>query len=186
MIDMGYLQQLGLEQRLEDWRDAQSNPEATKFETVLQRATATAKAAEKTAHPPSDSASPAHSFAPAEVLAKPTMVRDLLKWLGVGLATSLALVLMARIEAMRLETLVEKTRAQEAAERAASARQSMAMAVAPANAVESPKPAPAPQTRPAIRPASILSPVPPRDPAAKAFDAVKLEAIFLLPSILPP
>jgi putative nucleotidyltransferase with HDIG domain len=51
MIDTAYLQQLGLEERIEHWRRLRRNPEDTKFETKIQRAKAAAKAAAKLANP---------------------------------------------------------------------------------------------------------------------------------------
>jgi putative nucleotidyltransferase with HDIG domain len=173
IIDMAYLKHLGLEQRLELWRDARCDPDATKFETMMQRAESAAKSAKKAVHPAPAPAPQANRFAPAELPSEPSMIRTLCTWLGIGLGVSAALVLLARFEIMRLESMAEKTRVQEVAENPPPVKQdivAVAAPVAPANVA----PVLAAQPPPVPVPAAPLPPA----PAKTAFDLLKLEAIF--------
>jgi HD-like signal output (HDOD) protein len=66
VIDAAYLQQLGLEARVDSWRRARHNPEDTKFETKKQRAkAAAAKVAAKPVTAPAPEIAIAHSPLPA-------------------------------------------------------------------------------------------------------------------------
>jgi putative nucleotidyltransferase with HDIG domain len=185
VVDAAYLQQLGLEDRLEFWRDARRDPDATKFETLMQRANSTAKPANKAIHPAPAPASQAGKFAPAELPPEPFMFRELWRWLGLGLGVSAALVLLARFEIMRLENVVDKARVQEAAENPPAVKQSIAAVAAPAKAVQETKPAPVPPANASpvltvqpLPPAPAPAAAPPPAPAKTAFDLLKLEAIF--------
>jgi putative nucleotidyltransferase with HDIG domain len=173
VVDLDYLQQLGLEGRVELWRFARREPDTTKFETTVQHARSAAKPADKTVHPAPAPAPRSDAFAPAELRPEPSWFRALCAWLGIGLGVSAALVVLARLEIMRLERMAEKTRVQEIAENPPPVKQDIAVVaapvaptnVAPVLAVQ-PPPAPAP------------APAPPPAPAKTAFDLLKLEAIF--------
>ena len=171
VVDMEYLQQLGLEDKLEVWRDAHQNPDATRFESKLQRASAAANAGDGAASPASSGASQANGFSARNLFSKPSMTRELLRWLGIGIAVSAALVLMAQYEVGRLEQTLHETRAQEAAVKQVDVKQNSSVAPAPAKTVETSAPVAAP---------IYLAPSParPTDPAKAALDALKLQAIF--------
>jgi putative nucleotidyltransferase with HDIG domain len=174
IIDAAYLQRLGLEERIELWRDLRRNPDQTRIESILQHATPATQTADQAVHPGSTAPTRSHGFSPSDLLTKPGMVRELLRWLGVGMAVSAALVLLARFEVMRLESIVEKARMQEEAESQSPVKQQIAVVPAPekAGAV----------TGHAVVPAERQpSPAPPPDPAKMAFDALKLQAIFFTP-----
>jgi putative nucleotidyltransferase with HDIG domain len=173
LVDLGYLQQLGLEERVELWRFARREPDAAKSETTMQRAKSAAKPADKAVHPAPAPAPQANKPAPADLPPEPSMFRALCAWLGIGLGVSAALVLLARFEIMRLESTAEKTRVQEAAENPPPVKQDIAAVaapVAPANVA----PVLAVQPPPAPAPAAV----PPPAPEKTAFDLLKLEAIF--------
>ena len=172
VVDLDYLKQLGLEDRVELWRFARRDPDATKFETT-QRAKSAAKPADKAVHPAPAPAPQANKFTTAELPPKPSLFRALCAWLGIGLGVSAALVLLARFEIVRLESMAEKTRVQEVAENPPPVKQNIAAVaapVAPANVA----PVPAVQPPPAPVPAAA----PPPAPAKTAFDLLKLQAIF--------
>jgi putative nucleotidyltransferase with HDIG domain len=173
VVDLDYLQQLGLEKRVELWRFARRDSDTTKFETTMQRAKSVAKPADKAVQPVPAPAPRADKFAPAELPLEPSMFRALCAWLGIGLGASAALVLLARFEVSRLECMAEKTRVQEAVESPPPVKQEIAAVVAPV-APNHVAPGPAVQPPPAPVPAAA----PPPAPAKTAFDLLKLEAIF--------
>jgi putative nucleotidyltransferase with HDIG domain len=145
VIDTAYLQQVGLEGRLESWRRARRNPEDTKFETKMQRAKSASKFSPKAAAKPVNPAAipdpqiksildagaarpldllPAaesapgfatNQFAPAALPAGPPLWVLLSKWVGFALCVSAVLALVARWETSRLERLSGKADVQEAA-----------------------------------------------------------------------
>ncbi len=173
VVDAAYLQELGLEERVELWRFARRDPDANKFETTMQRAKSAVKPADKAVQPAPAPAPQANRFAPAELPPEPSMFRALCAWLGIGLGVSAALVLLARLEIIRLESMADKTRVQEIAENPPPVKQEIAAVaapVAPANVA----PVLAVQPPPAPAPAAA----PPPAPATTAFDLLKLEAIF--------
>ena len=51
VVDAAYLQELGLEERVELWRFARRDPDANKFETTMQRAKSAVKPADKAVQP---------------------------------------------------------------------------------------------------------------------------------------
>jgi HD-like signal output (HDOD) protein len=176
-VDMEYLQQIGLQDRLDVWRDAQRDPDSTRFESILQRnATTAAKAAAGSAPLGAGGGPAAKIFSASKLFSKPTMVRELLRWLGVGIAVSAAMVLLARYELDRMERMMQETRAQEAAEKPPEVRQNSAP---PARTVEAPAPAAVPaHSAAAPKPSPAPAPAAPPDRARASLDAMKLQAIF--------
>jgi putative nucleotidyltransferase with HDIG domain len=173
VVENEYLQSLGLADRLEQWRDAQRDPDATRFETKAQRANAVAKSGNTTRFTAPQPEARPNKFGPVP-LPKPVVVREFWKWLGIGVGVTSALVFMARIELMRLEKLVDDTRHQEAIETQAVVSQNTAAVAAPVNVAPAPKPA-APAVAPLLsHPSRTASAA----PAPTAFDAIKLQAIF--------
>ncbi len=172
VVDLDYLQQLGMADRVELWRFARREPDATKSETTMRTKSA-AKPANKAIRPAPAPAPQANKLAPAELPPEPSMFRALCMWLGIGLGVSAALVLLARLEIMRLESMAEKTRVQEVAENPPLVQQAIAAVAAPV-APTNVAPVLAVQPPPAPSPAAA----PPPAPAKTAFDLLKLEAIF--------
>ena len=170
VVDTDYLKELGLQERVELWRFARREPDATKFETRMQRAKSTAKPAEAAVQPPPAPAPQQNPPAPAAVAAEPSLFRALGMWLGTGFGVTAALILLARLELMRLERMTERAKVQETVEAPTSIKHNI-IAAAPLPTV----PAVAAPT-PAGKPSPAAAPPP--APAASALDLVKLEAIF--------
>jgi hypothetical protein len=205
VIDPDYLQQLGLEARVESWRRARRNPEETKFETRKQRAKATAKPGNPAPVPAKSLRWPPASLGadvPPPVLNSqtpsepgPALIRLApapppafslwpwrSRWVALGLGVSAILALLARLEIMRLESRAEKPKMQEVVEKLPPpVKHELAR-----KAVQEPKPPPAPPAHAALvaalpppppaAPAPV--PVPPPAPETTVFDRLKLEAIF--------
>jgi putative nucleotidyltransferase with HDIG domain len=178
VVDVDYLQQLGLEGRVDLWRFARRDPDAAKSETTMQHAKSAAKPADKAVHPAPAPASQASKSAPAELPPEPFMFRELWRWLGLGLGVSAALVLLARFEIMRLENTAEKTRIQEVTENPPPVKQEIAAVIAPVAPANAP---PVPVVKPPPAAAAAAAAAPPPAPAKTAFDLLKLEAIFFSP-----
>jgi HD-like signal output (HDOD) protein len=182
VLDVEYLKQLGLDLRVDLWRDARRDPEGTTFETRAQRAKSAVKPpAAKPVDPVPVPAPQANKFAPAELSPGPSVVRGAWKWVGVGLGAIAAMVLLARLEIMRLESAVEKPEVQKVAENPPPpVKHEMAAIVAPAKPLEETKPAPVPPTNAAAAVATVPPPAPASAPAPvkTALDQLKLQAIF--------
>jgi hypothetical protein len=196
VLDTSYLQQLGLEARVQLWRDARREQDAALFDTRFLRKNA-AKAAAKSPQPAPAPAAQSIKFSPAQLPPPSSLFRELGKWLGLGLGVSAVLALLSWLEIMRLESRAEipvihmamqtpaKTVKHELAKAAAAAQP---VEKAPVKAVEVLKPAPAQPThvepmlaaQPASTPAQAPTPTrtPPPVPAKLGFDRLKLEAIF--------
>jgi hypothetical protein len=203
-VDAIYVQHLGLEARVESWRNVQRDPEAAMFETRFLRAKSPAKAGAKSTKPlpaPAQSApAPApkiNKFAPAPMPAGPLVWRSVSKWLGLGLGVSAVLALLSWLEIVRLEHATEKPEVQVVVEHiAAPVKHEAAQIAAPVRVVQETKPAPTPVPPPNLAtllavqpvPAPAATPAPPPTPAPapvaiapheeSALDRLKLEAIF--------
>jgi hypothetical protein len=173
-MDAEYLKQLGLEGRLDLWREAQRNPDGTKFETKAQRAKSTASHAAKAAARSVNPAPAPRLNTPSPAAVPTTPRRGMWKWVGFSLGVSAALTLLARLEILRLEDANDKPKLEVAAEYAPPAEHEAASVAAPAKPVEDAAPAPAPP----IEAGPELASQPPPVPAATALDKLKLEAIF--------
>jgi hypothetical protein len=187
LLDAVYLQQLGLEERVELWRDARRDPEGTTFETRAQRAKSTAKSAAKPVDPDPapDPAAQANTFAPAELPPGASMFQWAWKWLGIGLGAAAALVLLARLETMRSESNSKGPEVQKVAENPPPpVKHEMAAIVVPARLIEEAEPAPVPPTHaaPVVAPqppsVPVPAPAPLSAPAKTALDRLTLQAIF--------
>jgi HD-like signal output (HDOD) protein len=199
VLDATYLRQLKLEERVDLWRSAKSDPGAAKFESLLQRSKSTAKPFNPT---PAAAAKPqATKFTPAASRSERPAIGGLWKWVGIGLAVTAALAVLARLEVMRLENGEDKSGVEAAAVNPpATVKKDVAAVGAPAKAVEHTKPAPtnhvasAPSTNvasartnhvapemaaksPAI-PIQVPSALPPPAAAKTGLDMLKLQAIF--------
>ena len=166
VVDIEYLQQLGLEQRVELWRFARREPDPAKSETRMLRAQSEATFETKTVRPAPAATPPASDVTPSDAPPETSRLRPFCMWLGLGV--SAVLVLLAHFEIMRLESAAEMTRVQETVESPPTVKHSIAAVAAPVSPA-SPAPAPAIQPPPADLPPA---------PAATAFDLVKLQAIF--------
>lgn len=179
-VEMEYLEQLGLQNKLNTWRDAQQNPDSTRFDTKLQRKEAVAaKATASSVAVAVGAMSVAKIQSAAQIITKPTMVRELMRWLGVGIAVSAAMVLFARHEVENFEHEMQEARTQLAAEKQPEVKQSSAPATAPSKTVQAAAPVRVHVDLPAYL-AAAPPPIPaaPVDPAKAALDAMKLQAIF--------
>jgi putative nucleotidyltransferase with HDIG domain len=200
VVDAAYLQQLGLEGRLDRWRDAQRDPAGTAFETKAQRAKSATKSATK---PAAKATKPVNSMsAPAPKAndlslqeAPPSSFRwgSLSRWAGLGLGVSAVLALLVWWGPMQGESAPEKPRVQMAAKPSPPmVNHEVAKVAAPAKPVPEAKPAPPPsppvQAAPALvvqsppPPAPVAAPTPtpapPPAPNYAGFDRLKLQAIF--------
>jgi putative nucleotidyltransferase with HDIG domain len=185
VIDTTYLQQLGLENRVDAWRDAQRDPEAILFEARLQRAKSAAKSAAKPAakavargaakspaSPAMQAAAPVPKVNKFTPVAAPPAVpwRSLSKWVGLGLGISAVLAFLGWLEIKRLEETSEQPDVPAVAEHFPPSVKQAAGAPAPAKAptvaatVTPPQAAPAMAAQP--KPTPIPSPAPVPAPAA--------------------
>jgi HD-like signal output (HDOD) protein len=147
LVDVAYLKHLGLEERFALWRDARSEPDATKFETKMQRAKSMAKPAAKPVHPAPIAAPQAVKFAPAAAPPQELALQALRNWLGVGLGVTAVLVFLALLAIMRLAVVTETHQVLETAnDRPAPAGHVIATIIPPALTVEATKPAAMPPT----------------------------------------
>jgi putative nucleotidyltransferase with HDIG domain len=215
VFDADYLKQLGLEARVELWRLARKDPEATTMETraqrakakrapevttietKAQRAKATEKAAAKAVDPAAApapaaaaSATPATAaqpgkFAPATSSLGASKFGGAWKWVGIGLGATAALVLLARLEVMRLQSTADKPEDQQIAKTPPPpVKPELAAVVAPAKPIQETKPAPAAPTNATAEvaaqptPTPTPAPAPAPAPAKTALDLLKLQAIF--------
>jgi HD-like signal output (HDOD) protein len=194
VLDAAYLRQLKLEERVDLWRDAKSDPGAAKFENLMHRAKSAPKPVSTT---PAPAAPRANKFTPAaSAPARPT-IQALWKWVGIGLGVTAALALLARLEVMRLQNVEDKPEVEAAAANPLPpVKSDIAVVVAPAKAPEVTKPSPAPSnhvasaasTNIALAPSNHVasgmairtpsSPVPPPAAPKTGFDRLKLQAIF--------
>jgi HD-like signal output (HDOD) protein len=165
MFDMAYLQDLGLENRVDLWREARREQESARAESVAQRTPLATKRADKVVRP--EPPPPTNKFLPATLPPGAVLLRDLWKWLAIGLGVTATLVFLARVEVVRLENSMEQ--AQQTTESPPAARTEITATTT--HTVVQP---PAAVVRPSPKPVAA----PPRDPAAKAFDDLKLQAIF--------
>jgi HD-like signal output (HDOD) protein len=191
VLDAAYLQELGLEQRVELWRSARHDPDAAAADSKGKRAKTTAKPAVKPADP---ALAPQNKeTAPAKSSAGPTALPAFWKWLGIGLGAAAVLAFLIRLEFTRWESHVEKPEPVKVAETppqavnkeiaatASSAKpiqeSKLAPVAAPATATNA---APGPAAQPPPLAASVPVPKPPAKPAAatNALDRLKLQAIF--------
>jgi HD-like signal output (HDOD) protein len=183
VADMAYLQALGLEKRLQIWRAARHEPDWTKFQAPTPSAKPQPKAAA-----PAPAVKPAPERAVrVEMPPRPFIWQGLWRWMGIGLGATAALLLLARLEIMRLEHQAAKQAIQHAAETPPpSVKHETAAIVAPVQ-----KPAetgiaatPAntailiPPTNAAPVVAAQPRPVTPAAPVKTALDGLKLDAIF--------
>jgi HD-like signal output (HDOD) protein len=181
LLDVDYLQQLGLEERVEMWRNARRDPEGTGFETKAQRAKSMAKAAAQPVDPAPDPAPQADNLVPAESSPEPSILKGAWKWLGIGLGATAALVLLARLAIVQLERNVRGPEVQKVVENPPPpVKHEMAAIVAPARPVEQTKPASVPPTHAAsvvaVQPTPVDASAP--APVKTALDHLKLQAIF--------
>jgi putative nucleotidyltransferase with HDIG domain len=154
VLDLDYLKQLGLQDRVELWRFARREPDVGKFETTM-RAKPPARPADKSVQPAPIPAPKTKEFAPVE----PSLFKMICMWLGIGLGVSAALVLLARFETARLVGMAEKNNVQEVVESTAIVNHNVTAPAAPGRAVRA-------------------APASPAAPVKTAFDPLKLEAIF--------
>jgi putative nucleotidyltransferase with HDIG domain len=192
VIDLDYLRQLGLEERVDEWRRARRNPEDTIFESRSQKAKAAAarSAAASASKPLSGAAAPEgaaeNAPRPAAVLNSQTRSeksapaatkgtraglapesspwRSLWKWLGLGLGVAAAVVLLARLELARLAGNAGKPEVRKIAKKLPPpVKHETAGVVTPAQALPTPKPAPSPASH--VAPEVAAQPTPSAAPA---------------------
>ena len=189
VLDMDYLRHLGLEERIELWREARRDTEVTTFETRAQRARSMAKSAAKYVAPtPTPDAAPepqAKAETPVESSPATPSFHGVWKWMGIALGATAALVLLARLEVNRLESNAEHVEAQNIANNPLPPVKLATAAIAAApKPVEAKKAAlvratnAAPLLAAQKAPASVPAPAPQPTPARAALDQLKLQAIF--------
>jgi putative nucleotidyltransferase with HDIG domain len=197
VLDATYLRQLKLEERVDLWRDARSDPGAAKFEGLMKHAKSAAKAPGKTVStaPAAAPAPKTNKFTPAAARAQHPAIAPLWKWVGAGLGVTAALALLARLEIMRLENSEEKPETEAAAsEPAPPVKREVAAVPAPAKPAEAAKPATSNhvasasstniaaastnRVAPGLAAVSVPTPLPPPAPPKTGIDKLKLQAIF--------
>jgi hypothetical protein len=136
-LDMAYLQQLGLETRVQHWRDATNEPDPSKIDTRARR-----KSTTKAARPAAAPAPQGAKMTPAPVASQPAIFPGLWKWTGVGLAACAAVVALARLE-MKTTDLTERPAAPAAEKSALPAEPKATVIAAPIRILPEAKPAPA-------------------------------------------
>jgi HD-like signal output (HDOD) protein len=160
---------------------AKRSVDGTTIETKAQRAKAMAKAVVKAAEPAGPPPVPSNKFSPVEALKEPAFFRGAWKWVGIGLGATAALVLLARLEIMRLESQVDKSGDQKvAANPSQPVKHDVPAVPAPAKLAAEIKPTPAPATPTAAVAATQTpsAPAPAPSPAKTALDKLKLQGIF--------
>jgi HD-like signal output (HDOD) protein len=153
---------------------------ATTLETKAQRAKSMAKAAAaKAAEPAPVPVSQSKKSSVTEPPKEPIFLRGVWKWLGIGLGAATALVLLARLEIMRLENQADKPEAPTVAGTPPPVKHEVA-ATAPAKPVNESKPVPAPlaPAAPVVAEPAPSVPAPAPAPLKTALDQLKLQAIF--------
>jgi putative nucleotidyltransferase with HDIG domain len=178
VIDMEYLRQLGLDERVDLWRAARHDPEKITSENKVKRPKTAAKSADAAPAPQ------AKNPAPATSIAAPSGFQGTWKWVGIGLGIAAALVLLARMQIVQSENKIEHPDTQKTADTQPAPKQETATVVTPVKPVEQPKPAPAlptnaptlvaMQTAPAATPAPTAAPA----PVKTALEKLELQAIF--------
>jgi putative nucleotidyltransferase with HDIG domain len=178
-IDLDYLGQMNLADRVELWKFARRESETagtnttTRFETRTHRTKPATTRVTKTV-PAAPVPAPAAAGKPKrEEPKKLSPLQALGLWLGIGLGVTGALVLLARMELNRLERVAQRSQAEESAESAPPVKPNVAPAAAPVAAAPA---AAAPARAQPAAPAAILAAAPAA--ATSALDLLKLEAIF--------
>ncbi len=183
VLDATYLRQLKLEERVDLWRDAKSDPGAAKFENLMKHGKSAAKAPAKTVSTaPAPGAAPkTNKFTPAPARPQRAPIAPIWKWVGIGLGVTAALAVLARLEIMRLENSEEKPETEAAATNApATVKTEIAAVPAPAKPVESTNPSPSLSNHVASASATNLA------SASTNRVAPGLTATVAVPSRLPP
>jgi hypothetical protein len=128
-----------------------------------------------------DSTSQSSISSRAERSPETSMAGGIWKWVGIGLGVAAVLVVLARLEVMRLESSAEKPEVEIiAATPLPVVKDNVAAVVTPAKPVEATKPTPAPVSPPQVAPVvAVQKPaVPVPAPVKSALDQLKLQAIF--------
>ncbi len=179
-VDLAYLQQIGMEDRLEAWREGHRNPESLAFETRMLHAKATAAPTAKKAAPAPVPARNVHKFAPPEEAEKARVLQSVSRWVAIGMGVCAAAGGFAWFEIARLKATTPKS--EEVAEQIPSALRHAAPAdIPPAKVAEVKGPEPAPQPAPApaaVVPVETPKPAPVKAPEKTALDRIKVQAIF--------
>ncbi len=199
VLDATYLRQLKLEERVDLWRDARSDPGAAKFEGLMKHAKSSAKAPAKTVSTAPAAATAAapktNKFTPAPARPQRAAIAPVWKWVGIGLGVTAALAVLARLEIMRLENSEEKPDTEAAAsEPAPPVKSEVAAVPAPAKPAEATKPATSNHVAsasstniaaastnhvaPGLASVAVPTPLPPPAPPKTGIDKLKLQAIF--------
>jgi HD-like signal output (HDOD) protein len=178
-IDMAYLQTLGLEKRVQLWRMARHDPDWTQLHPRIERA--------KTAAPASAPVAEPERAKTRQSGPEPSFLHGLWRWLGIGLGVSAVLLLLARLEILRLEHQGAKPPVEQTAETPPPAdKPQMAAIVTPDQTPVQTQTA-AVATKAAIKPpptnaAPVIALQPQPETAAApvktALDRLKLEAIL--------
>jgi HD-like signal output (HDOD) protein/CheY-like chemotaxis protein len=184
VMDAEYLKELGLTARVELWRGARNDPEATKGEIMLQRAKSTLKPSPKPVRVAP--APPSEKFAPSSSPQESSNFGGYRKWVGIGLGLAAVIAVLAWLEIARLEHASDKPDAQAVADSTTPpVKHELAVVAAPTKLAEETKPAPASPTHAApvaaVAPATnstAVAAAPTPIPAKTALDKLKLQAIF--------
>ncbi len=179
-VDMTYLKQIGMEDRLEAWREGYRNPESLAFETRLLQAKATTTPTAKKAAPAPVSTPNVHKFAPPEEAGKAVVLRSVYRWLAIGVGVCAVAGGFAWFEIARLQATTQKS--EEVAERIPSATKHLAPTeIPPAKVAEVKAPEPAPQPVPvpvAVVPVEAPKSAPVKVVEKTALDRIRVQAIF--------
>jgi HD-like signal output (HDOD) protein len=182
-IDMAYLQTLGLEKRVQIWRVARHDPDWTQLHPRVERA----KAPANTTAPASAADAGRERVETRESRPKPSFLQGLWRWLGIGLGATAVLVLLGRLEILRLEHQGAKPPIEPTvATPPPAAKPATAAIITPVQTPVQPKSAATPTNvaieTPPTNAAPVIAvqtqPVTPAVPEKTALDRLKLEAIL--------
>jgi putative nucleotidyltransferase with HDIG domain len=171
VIDLAYLQQLGMADRVELWRFARRNPDSTKPEPKVKRTKDPAKPVDRAVVAPPVAAPKAVTAAPAKTPPKPFNVRRMWKWLGIGFGAAATMALVAWLGFRRSGSMAESLPA---------ANPKIAEVVAPKQIAEMTRLTPDQPANVATRLADQRppAPAPTAVPATTALDRLQLQAVF--------
>jgi hypothetical protein len=131
-VDVAYLRALGLEKRLPIWRVAHHESDWTQLQSQVQRAKPQPKAVPKPAAPAPEAKSEPKRAVRVETPPRPVIWQGLWRWMGIGVGATAALLLLARLEIMRLENQAAEQAVQHSAAMPPPAsRREMAATVTP-------------------------------------------------------
>ncbi|HEY3857007.1 MAG TPA: response regulator [Verrucomicrobiae bacterium] len=183
VLDVEYLRQLGLEERVDLWRAAKHDPEKITSENKVKRAKSPAKPVAQAPLPVAASSARKPADVVVPLPAGQAQSSGSLKWVGIGLGIAAAVIIVARLQIANSQNKIDKQDSQKVAAAAPiPVRQEPVATVTTPKVVETPKPAPAiPTNTPvvaAVTPPAAPVAAPTPAPVKTALDKLELQAIF--------